>query len=141
MGWGATPITFYYSGVVNSVVDQLSELDGSIAEGTAFSGSYTFESTEPDEKSSDPTRGQYYWGNENGNDFFFDATIGNYAFETNWVSFSDGLGNKVVRGSLTYLSLDPPTAPVPEPSTIILLGLGLIGLAGISRKRIKRRVS
>ena len=30
---------------------------------------------------------------------------------------------------------DPPSDPVPEPSTIILLGFGLLGLAAFKRKR------
>jgi hypothetical protein len=29
---------------------------------------------------------------------------------------------------------DPPTAPVPEPTTMLLLGLGVIGITGIRRK-------
>jgi hypothetical protein len=34
-------------------------------------------------------------------------------------------------------SHDVTTNGVPEPSTVLLLGLGLIGLAGLSRKRLK----
>ena len=36
---------------------------------------------------------------------------------------------------LNEIKIDSQTAPVPEPSTIILLGTGLFGLVGVSRKK------
>lgn len=54
--------------------------------------------------------------------------------------FKDEEGNKF-RGKASYATFrNPPgnnPSPVPEPATILLVGCGLLGLAGYGRKKIK----
>ena len=40
-----------------------------------------------------------------------------------------------IRGDFAPFSHDAETAPVPEPSTLVLLGAGLLGLAVYRRKK------
>jgi hypothetical protein len=49
-----------------------------------------------------------------------------------FASLGGGFWGPVLDG----VSVDALAAPVPEPSTMILLGFGLVGLAGFSRKKI-----
>jgi PEP-CTERM motif len=52
-----------------------------------------------------------------------------------FVSVSRTLWNMTL-SSIGRVTFTATTNPVPEPSTIALLGLGLVGIAGVARKKI-----
>lgn len=73
-----------------------------------------------------------YTGNLFGElDLWHDGTLN--------VSVSADFGDFYLASSILTVNGDDGTAPVPEPTTILLLGSGLLGLAGFNRKRFNKK--
>jgi hypothetical protein len=83
---------------------------------------------------SDKTNRQYF-----GPTFFDEFNLpltGPLSFNLNWDNYNNGTGEPLeyARAHFTVAAV----APVPEPSTMLLLGSGLVGLVGYGRRRFKK---
>ena len=86
--------------------------------------------------SYDETSGCFVWFNPVQKFTLADGNIISITLE-NFVLL-DGV-DPTVTVHATITNLGSGTAPVPEPSTILLMGSGLLGLVGYSRKRFSKK--
>jgi len=78
------------------------------------------------------TFGTAYWDENDGSSTGYQlgtGSIGTYDCKND-----DGCG---LSGGETFKLTGPTASPVPEPSSILLLGSGLVGLAGVIRRKLK----
>jgi hypothetical protein len=57
---------------------------------------------------------------------------------TNATQFGAGDVSVIDGGTMTVASFEPKGSPTPEPSSLLLLGTGLLGAASVLRKKLRR---
>ncbi len=117
----------------------LGDITGDIVGGTHFSSSSWLVSTSngPLGDFNDPA---WSWASattfgDNSNDPNIWRDIAGISGASNWIWSSGADVSVFIRADFTTAGA---AAPVPEPATMILLGVGLMGIAGFGRKKLQK---